>query len=512
MAAAGSRGWTPAVAAFAATTLLALLAYGQTVASLARVWMHSDTFAHGFAVLPLSLFLVWRSRDRLASLRPRPYPLALLALIPLGLGWFVGRAASTVLVEQFCFVAMIPVLAVAHFGPRVARRLAFPLAFLFFAVPFGDTFQPRLMEITADFAEAALRWSGVPVSREGLYLVTTVSRWQVVESCSGLRYTIAGVVLATLFAHLCYRSNVKRAIFVASSVVVTILANGARAYFLILIGHLSDLRLGTGFDHRVYGWIIFTLSMAALFLAGSKFRDREAPAPPGNAGAGEGEPQAVPTAARTRWASFAVLSVFLFASWPVLEAWATSRAAAPAGALTDPVPAGAWVPERDGSPLWQPFFHGAVSERNLRYVGPGGAVQCYIAYYANQTQGRELLHQGNGIIDRDDTSWRILLERKRSIPGEKPPFTGRETVFRTAGGEMVVWDWYWLPDEYTTDPVRAKWLQARARLLGRPDRAAVVVLAAWAPEADDADRLLAQFCGDMLPSIRRSLRSADTNR
>jgi exosortase A len=499
-----SSDWVVPLASLAATLLLAFLAYSRTIASLINIYRHSDTFAYGFLVLPICLYLVWTSRDSIAPLTPRPYPLALLALIPLGLAWVAGRAASTLLVEQFSFVAMIPVLVIAHVGPRVARRLAFPLGFLFFAVPFGDVFQPRLMGITASFAEHALRLSGVAVAREGLYLITTTSRWHVIESCSGLRFTIAGVVLATLFAHECYRSNVKRAAFVASSVVASIIANGIRAYVLILIGHLTDLKLGHGMDHYAYGWLVFTIVMTSFFLVGAAFRDRE---PPG-ATAAEPPLPAGPRigASRGRWAAIAGISVVALALWPALDALRPLRGgAAPAIAVEAPAPTGAWALEPVGPALWRPFFNGTSSETNRMYDVPDGEVQCFIGYYANQSQEHELLHVGNGIVDVNDPRWRIIHEEDRRI-GSAPGFIAHETVLRVPEGHLVTWHWYWLPDEYTTSPVRTKLIQARARLLGQRDHAAVIVLSAVTPEMRDAEHLLAQFSGDMLPAIHRSVR------
>ena len=508
---APSRGWTSALVAFTATFVFALLVYGSTIASLVNIWRISDTFAHGFLVLPVCVLLAWRSRDRLVTLQPRPYPLALIGLLPLGFGWIMGRAASTLSVEQFCFVAMIPILVIAHFGPAVARRLAFPLAFLFFAVPFGDVFQPRLMEITAGFAERTLRWSGVEVSREGLFLATTNSRWRVVESCSGLRFTVAGVVLATLFAHLSYRSNLKRAIFVASAVPVSILANGIRAYVLIMLGHLTHMRRGVGFDHYMYGWLVFTLVMAAFFMIGSAFRDPERPATPAGTGEGDGPPSApLPLGRRV---SVAALAAIFLAAWPVLDAIGSSRGLDRTPVvLAAPAPQRGWVLEAVQDSLWKPHFLGATSELNERYAGAGGTVQCFVAYYTNQSQGRELLHTGNRIIVMGDPTWLVVGEGSRSLPGSSPPASIRETSVRGPDGPMVVWSWYWLPDEYTSDPFRAKWLQAKSRMLGRGDRAAVIVLAATAPDPRDAERLLAQFSGDMLPSIRLALRSAQHSR
>jgi len=61
---------------------------------------------------------------------------------------------------------MVPAVILALFGTAWLRVLAFPLAFLFFAVPFGEVFVPTLIDWTADFTVAALTATGIPVFRE----------------------------------------------------------------------------------------------------------------------------------------------------------------------------------------------------------------------------------------------------------------------------------------------------------------------------------------------------------
>ena len=39
------------------------------------------------------------------------------------------------------------------------------------------------------------------------------------------------------------------------SIVVPIVANGGRAYMIVMIGHLSGMKLAVGADHLVYGWV-----------------------------------------------------------------------------------------------------------------------------------------------------------------------------------------------------------------------------------------------------------------
>ena len=76
-------------------------------------------------------------------------------------------------------------------GTAMLRALAFPLSFMFFAIPFGEFLMPQLIDWTADFTIAALRLTGIPVYREANSFVIPSGHWSVVEACSGIRYLIA---------------------------------------------------------------------------------------------------------------------------------------------------------------------------------------------------------------------------------------------------------------------------------------------------------------------------------
>jgi hypothetical protein len=56
-------------------------------------------------------------------------------------------------------------------------------------------------------------------------------------------------------------------------VVVPIIANGLRAYMIVMIGHLSGMELATGVDHLIYGWLFFGLVMFIMFWIGSYWRE-----------------------------------------------------------------------------------------------------------------------------------------------------------------------------------------------------------------------------------------------
>ena len=253
--------------------------YGDTVHSMVATWQRSDTFAHGFLIAPISVWMIWQRRHAVAALDLRPdfHVLPLLALV--GFGWLLGQLAGAGVAQQFGVVLMIPLVVWAILGTAVVRTLAFPLSFLLFAVPFGEFLESPMMEYTADFTVAALRLTGIPVYREGQFFMIPSGSWSVVEACSGLRYLIASLTVGVLYAYLAYRSLARRAIFVALSVIVPIVANWLRAYMIVMIGHVSEMKYAVGFDHLIYGWLFFGVVMLILLWIGSFWREDLDPRP-----------------------------------------------------------------------------------------------------------------------------------------------------------------------------------------------------------------------------------------
>ena len=68
---------TPLARSSAMLIALALLApfflYLGTAESLVAIWNSSETFAHGYAILPISLWLIWRRRDVFDAIPARPW-------------------------------------------------------------------------------------------------------------------------------------------------------------------------------------------------------------------------------------------------------------------------------------------------------------------------------------------------------------------------------------------------------------------------------------------------------
>ncbi len=393
---ARSGRWPKALGLLAVLLLAILGLYHQTATGMVAIWSRSDTYAHGFVVPLISLWLIWRIRHSLAVLTPQPAAVAWLLMLGAAGLWLAGDLVAVNSVTQLALVALLVLAVPAVLGWQLTRAMAFPLGFLFFAVPFGDFLLPVFMDWTADFTVLALRATGIPVYREGLHFVIPSGSWSVVEACSGIRYLIASVTVGCLFAYLSYRSLTKRLIFVGVAILVPLVANWLRAYMIVMIGHLSGNELATGVDHIIYGWVFFGIVILVMLLIGARWAD--APEP-------EGAPVASPAtsvfnAAATRSLTIAAVVALLVAASP----HAAQRLLA-LGVNTQPVQLAplalqaGWQTRAEPPSAWVPSFKLASATAHTGYLGPQGqAVGVHISYYRNQDYERKLVSSENVLV------------------------------------------------------------------------------------------------------------------
>jgi exosortase A len=493
--------------ALALSTVFWLLAwYGDTAQSMVAIWQSTDTFAHGFLIAPISAWMIWQRRHAVAALDLRPDFRALPMLALAGFGWLLGQMAGAGVVQQFGIVLMIPLVVWAILGYPAVRTLAFPLFFLLFAVPFGEFLESPLMEYTADFTVAALKLTGIPVYREGLFFMIPSGSWSVVEACGGLRYLIASLTVGVLYAYLTYRSLARRAIFVALSVVVPIVANWLRAYMIVMIGHLSEMKYAVGIDHLIYGWLFFGVVILILFWIGSYWReDRDLrPAPPRSA----------PRSTRPQSSLAAIMAATIAAAgvvavWPEVAERLEDTGPHAQPTLHAPPPAGDWQPVVGHLTDWGPRFLSPSAYIHRAYGNESTRAGFYVGYYQNHRPGVQLISSRNTLVRSDDRVWRNMGDTRRTLVFDQGDLSVTETKLRSRSASLLVWCWYWVDGQYIANPYWAKLLQAKSSLLGRGNDGAVVIV--YAPHDErpqDAERALKAFVGAMLPSITRSLEYA----
>ncbi|WP_370663289.1 exosortase A [Massilia mucilaginosa] len=488
-----------------AVLLFPLLAYFQTAASIVGIWDSSGTFAHGYVILPISLWLIWGRRDVLRSMQVAPWWPALPLLAACGAAWLLGEMGEVQIVRHYAFVAMLPLSALAILGLPIARSLAFPLAFILFAVPFGDVFIEPLIGMTANFTVDALIATGIPVFREGNNFSIPSGNWSVVEACSGVRYLISSVTLGCLYAYLTYRSTWRRALFIVASIIVPIFANGARAYLIVMIGHLSGMTLAVGVDHLIYGWVFFGIVMFLLFWIGAIWREdtASATAPAVEVAAAPALPDAPPApAGKLLPAALAIIACV--GIWPAYQYYLEKTEAAPAPVVLSGVATAA--PRGPAFVDWTPAFPKANAELQQFHAQDGVGVGVKLLYYRKPPEGTKLITTTNRLSPVTDPVWRTVSTIVRDEAIGTRGLRVRESTMSGPGGKMLVWHWYWIDGSTTSNDYVGKLLQIRQKLLhASDDGAAVMVFAQYDENPEPARVAMRAFLKGDLAAIEAAL-------
>ncbi len=463
--------WQAAVWAFAIVVVILGAGYWRTIESLLWVWGHDGTYQYAFLIFPLSIWTAFNLRHELLAGTPKPCIWGLTIVAGLGFIWLVGQLVSINLVQHFALVAMFPALVLTFWGARAVRVLAFPLGYLVFAIPWGDSLVGPLQDFTAHFSVRALELTGTPVILNGREIITPTATWMVADACSGVKFFIACTALGCLYAYLIYQRWWKRILFVLLAAVVPIIANGLRVFFTILIGDTWGLKYATGTDHLIFGWQFFGGVLVILLLLGWLFRDplvitRRVPSNGHRASPWHG----------AVWA----IAIVLVIAGPLLAAWIRLPGAPVNQAQLAAPPVPGWLGPESPPASWNPSYRGAAAEIQVAYRNrvTGASIEVFNALYLGRPRrDHNLITYGNNVYD--PATARVLSAATRRIPlASGHSARVRELRLSTANGPRIVWYWYCVNGHCTASAILVKLMQGFYALTGRDSRSSV-----WAVSA-----------------------------
>lgn len=490
--------WQHHLLAFGLAMGAAALFYWQTIVSTVAIWIRSETYAHGFIILPISLYLIWQNRPVWKEVAPQTEPLALLLLAGANLFWLLAVFAGVLVLEQLAVLMILLSSVLVIFGRHLVKAWLFPLGYLLFLVPFGDALVPGLRDITAVVAIKGLQLTGIPVFFEGRYIDVPSGSFHVAEACSGIRYLIAGVALATLFAYLNFQSLWRRLAYVVVAAFLVIAANGLRAYGIIMLAYLSDMTMAVGVDHLLYGWLFFGIVIALIFWLGTIWSKK----------AGEALPPAMAVTASSRplalnFGVFAACVVIMFGGYLMHQR-----------SQQNPVEPGSWAVQLpaqlgdyqklDVPADWKAHFPSAAANLAAVYQSSGGEqVLVNVALYPFQSQGVELINYENAIYDAEFW-YRAFESRVTTDAGEEVIETG----IRSLKTDRMVWHNYLVGNVATSKGIAVKIHQAMGALgqFGKSVPASLVAVSLPVSNEQQATRKsLQKAWQDLSPAIRSYL-------
>jgi len=480
-----NRFWAVSAVLLINSLLLSFL-FLDTSQNLIAIWRGSDTYQYGFFILPITFWLLWQKQNFYQNKPIKPSYIGLLFFLLSGLIWVLGRIIEAGIIEQYGLVAMLVASLWAFLGTPLFKVLLFPFCYLLLMVPIGEDLVPLLMQFTAYFTTEAIKLTGIPVFREGLFISLPTGDWNVVQACSGIRYLLSSLILGILFAYLSYQSILKRAIFILAAVIVPIIANGLRAFLIVMIGHFSNNKLATGIDHFIYGWFFFALVIFVLFAIGSRWQD----------------PEPVINITKNNQSTTYQFS-FVLAILLIGCSFFIQKSEQLVIALSQPVIEKTIFPEyKDhwkktnlAENFWHPITPNAALIESTAYINQklkitGGI---YRVHFRGDEES-ELTGSENTWVDKTKY-WRVKQQQSHNLMG----FNVNQVILKSPHQQIIVWSWYEIANQRTTNKYKAKLYELKQRLFNHQSQTKRLYYFLIKPK----DMEITTLSGYLVPFIRK---------
>jgi exosortase len=260
---------------FGAWVFISLLLFVKPVYALFQLANQDETSSHILLIPFIAAWLLYTERKQL---RPEAgfsiwqaaaflVPSILTAVLTLNCDSCAPKTRLSGYALSFIFFVVAGFIFT--FGAAAARSSSFALAFLLFMIPIPDRILGQviygLQAGSAEIAEVLFNLSGAPVLRQGFVFRLPVMSIEVAQECSGIRSSLALVILALLVAHFAFRPLWKKLAFVAAGLCMMLIKNGIRiATLTLLANYVNPSFLNGGLHHQ--GGIVFFLIGLALLL------------------------------------------------------------------------------------------------------------------------------------------------------------------------------------------------------------------------------------------------------
>ena len=257
---------------------------------LSGEWSVNEQYNFGWFVPFFALYLFWlRWQDRPAAQIPSDKhqasrsavttvsaSVALLLLLPLRLFEIANPEWRLLAWIHSSAVVFLTLLLLWWAGGKAwLRHFAFPVAFIFIAVPWPTALETPviqgLMRVVAHVAAETAMLLGTPAQVEGNLIRVSNGLVGVNEACSGIRSLQTSLMIGLLFGELKRLSVLRRLALVGCAIVIALLANFIRAVFLVHIAATENLSAVSRW-HDIAGYTIilfvFVTTMTLAYVLG----------------------------------------------------------------------------------------------------------------------------------------------------------------------------------------------------------------------------------------------------
>lgn len=266
------------------------LVFWLPLLQLVHLGLARDYESHIFLVLPVSTWLIYRSRNEIFAhihndAIPNRRVLLLAAILGLAaaLNDFVNADVQYLGLQILALIVLwISGFATCYGGAALhTTKLAF--FFLFLLIPIPDFVVGRTISYlqigSAYIAMLLFKGLHLPVFREGLVLHIPALDLEVTKECSGLRSSVILFMTTLLMGEFALHSAWRKSLLVLSVIPIVILKNGLRIVTISLLTVYLNRGFLHGWLHQSGGMVFYLLGLLALLPVLKLLRRGESPRP-----------------------------------------------------------------------------------------------------------------------------------------------------------------------------------------------------------------------------------------
>jgi EpsI family protein len=257
--------------------------YVSMVPPLVKEWYEHENFSYGFLIPFIFLYLLWEEREAFRDplIGPSPWgALSFLGALSIGL---LGKALGEPFVVRIAFVLTVASLVHVFWGWHCVKRLAFPLAYLFFMVPppyvIVKEVSYYLKMSDAYIANVLAQAVGVPVYRDAYFLHLPSITLEVADVCSGIASLFAMLALGTIYVYYLPTRISMKFVVLIGAVFFPIMANLFRIFLVTVSVYYYGPIMLQAFFHHFTGTFTFLLSLLMFLSLGEIVRWKYPKAP-----------------------------------------------------------------------------------------------------------------------------------------------------------------------------------------------------------------------------------------
>ena len=255
--------------------VLSLAFFWRPCIALVRFSLANDNASHVVLIPFLSAWLIYIAKNKIFRLVFFDYSLAgaLLGISAVAYIWTWHSAARWTQADMLAGYVLALVFVwlsgfVFFFGRAALKNGLFPLLFLFLTIPFPAGLLNHtiylLQKGSAGIAEMIFDLAGVPALREGFVFHLAHFNIEVAQECSGIRSSLALLILALVAGHLLLRNPWKQVVFVIAGLLIMVVKNGVRIATLTILAEYVDPSFLYGRLHHEGGVVFFLLGLLLL--------------------------------------------------------------------------------------------------------------------------------------------------------------------------------------------------------------------------------------------------------